>query len=166
MSELSCIFCPTSNCMKKSASEQVHDICNWLLFVVFTKSNKGLFVCYWHDSPQWARSSSFTRFLDQTQWCITVVGLLWKSDQLVTETSTWQQTPTADRHPCPGGIRTHNLSWRAVADLRLRLRGHWDRPIKGSSKSRFPSYFIVSILERDLKELSLYTFFQNHIHAS
>jgi len=26
-----------------------------------------------------------------------------------------------------GGIRTHNLSRRANADLRLRLRGHWDR---------------------------------------
>ena len=27
----------------------------------------------------------------------------------------------------PGGIRTHDLSRRAVADLRLRPRGHWDR---------------------------------------
>ena len=27
-----------------------------------------------------------------------------------------------------GGIRTHNLSSRAAADLRLRPRGHWDRP--------------------------------------
>ena len=27
----------------------------------------------------------------------------------------------------PGGIRTHNLSGRAVVDLRLRPRGHWDR---------------------------------------
>ena len=27
----------------------------------------------------------------------------------------------------PGGIRTHNISRRAAADLRLRLRGHWDR---------------------------------------
>ena len=26
-----------------------------------------------------------------------------------------------------GGIRTHNLSKRASADLRLRLRGQWDR---------------------------------------
>jgi len=30
------------------------------------------------------------------------VGLLWTSDQLVTETSTWQHTTlTTDRHPCP-----------------------------------------------------------------
>jgi hypothetical protein len=28
----------------------------------------------------------------------------------------------------PGGIRTHNPSQRSAADLRLRRRGHWDRP--------------------------------------
>jgi len=28
----------------------------------------------------------------------------------------------------PGGIRTHDLSRRAAADLHLRPRGHWDRP--------------------------------------
>jgi len=27
----------------------------------------------------------------------------------------------------PGGIRTHDLSRRAAADLRLRPRGYWDR---------------------------------------
>jgi len=31
-----------------------------------------LFVCYWRDSPQWARVSSFTRFLDHIQRRITV----------------------------------------------------------------------------------------------
>jgi len=31
------------------------------------------------------------------------VGLLWKSDQPVAETSTWQHTTiTRDKHPCPG----------------------------------------------------------------
>jgi len=30
----------------------------------------------------------------------------------------------------PGGIRIHNLSRRAAKDLRLRPRGHWDRPQK------------------------------------
>jgi hypothetical protein len=28
---------------------------------------------FWHDSPQWARASSFTRFLDHTQQS-TIVG--------------------------------------------------------------------------------------------
>ena len=31
----------------------------------------------------------------------------------------------------PGGIRTHDLSMRAAADLRLRPRGHWDRQNHG-----------------------------------
>jgi hypothetical protein len=30
------------------------------------------FVCFWRDSPQWARASSFTRFLDHTQRRTTV----------------------------------------------------------------------------------------------
>ena len=34
-----------------------------------------------------------------------------------------QQTNTS----APGGIRNHNLKRRAAADLRLRLRGQWDR---------------------------------------
>ena len=33
----------------------------------------------------------------------------------------------------PGGIRTHDLSRRAAADLRLRPRGHWDRQFVGIS---------------------------------
>jgi len=37
------------------------------------------------------------------------------------------QTLTTDKHPCPGGIRTHDLSRRAAINLRLRPRGHWDR---------------------------------------
>jgi len=50
------------------------------------------------------------------------IGLLWTSDQ--PETSTCQHsTLTPDIH-APGGIRTHNLSRRAVADPRLRPRGH------------------------------------------
>ena len=29
-----------------------------------------------------------------------------------------------------GGIRTHDRSRRAAVDLRLRPRGHWDRPMR------------------------------------
>jgi len=32
-----------------------------------------------------------------------------------------------NRHPCPSGTRTHNLSKRAAADPHLRPCGHWDR---------------------------------------
>jgi hypothetical protein len=41
----------------------------WLWFSIETSCGllrKG-FVCFWRDSPQWARASSFTRFLDHTQ---------------------------------------------------------------------------------------------------
>jgi len=47
------------------------------------------FVCFWRDSPQWVRASSFTRFIDHTQLdTAQSVGFLWTSDQLVAETST------------------------------------------------------------------------------
>ena len=48
------------------------------------------------------------------------------SDQLVAETFIWQHTTLTTVKP-PGGIRTHNPSRRAAADLRLRPHGHWDR---------------------------------------
>jgi len=65
------------------------------------------------------------------------IGLLWTSDQLVAETSTWQHiTLTTDKHPCPGGIRTHDLRRRAAAELRLRPRGHWDRLITSIRKEK------------------------------
>jgi hypothetical protein len=35
-----------------------------------------LFLCSWRDSPQWARASSFTRFLDHTQRRTTVARTL------------------------------------------------------------------------------------------
>jgi len=50
------------------------------------------------------------------------------SDKLVAETSTRHTTLTTDKHSGPGGIRIHNLSRRATADLCLRRRSRWDRP--------------------------------------
>jgi len=80
------------------------------------------FIC--RNSSQWARASSFTKFLDHTQWHTTVGRT---SDQLVAETSdNTQHSQQTDIH-APGGIRTHNLSSRAAAGLRLRSRGQWDR---------------------------------------
>jgi hypothetical protein len=43
------------------------------------------FLFYLRSSSQWARISSFTRFLNH--YASQSVGLLWMSDQLVTETS-------------------------------------------------------------------------------
>jgi hypothetical protein len=53
------------------------------------------------------------------------VGLLWKSDKPVTETSTGQHITTTDIHT-PERIRIRNPSKRVAADPRLRLRGHRD----------------------------------------
>jgi hypothetical protein len=48
-------------------------------------------------------------------------GLVWMRDQPEAETSTWQHTTsTRNRHPCPGGVRTHGPSKRAAADPCLR----------------------------------------------
>jgi len=79
-------------------------------------------------APQWARASSFTRFLDHIQRRNTQsIRLLWTSDQLVAKTSTWQHTTnTTDIHG-PRGIRTHNLSRRGATNLWLRQHGNWDR---------------------------------------
>jgi hypothetical protein len=44
----------------------------------------------------------FSRIHDHTLHTPHSVGLLWTGDQLVAETSTWQQTTlTTDGHPCP-----------------------------------------------------------------
>jgi hypothetical protein len=55
------------------------------------------------------------------------LGLLWTSDQPVAETPTRQHTTlTTDKIHAPSGIRTHDPSRRAAAELRHRLRGYWD----------------------------------------
>jgi hypothetical protein len=60
-------------------------------------------------------------------------GLNWTSDQLVAETSTWQHT---NIH-APGGIRTHNRSRRAAADLRFKSRSKWDRRSKPHTQCEY-----------------------------
>ena len=75
-------------------------------------------------------ASSFLMFLDHTQRRTTVGRTSldeWSArrrDLLPDNTQHSQQT---NIH-APGGIRTHDLSRRAAADLRPRPRGHWDRP--------------------------------------
>ena len=53
----------------------------------------------WRCDPARVMASSFLRLLNDAPQ---LVGLLWTSDQLVAETSTWQHTTlTTDKHPCP-----------------------------------------------------------------
>ena len=92
-----------------------------------------LFV-FLRNSPQWARASSFTRFLDHTQRRTTVgrtpLGELSarRRDLYLTTRNTHNRQTSKP----PVGFETHNLSRRAATDLRFRLRGYWDRLIHHS----------------------------------
>jgi hypothetical protein len=79
------------------------------------------------DSPQWAKASSFTRFLYHTQRRTTAGRIpldKWsprRRDLYLTTRN------THNKHLWPCGTRTHNLSRRVSAELRLRTHGHGDR---------------------------------------
>ena len=83
----------------------------------------------WSDSLQWARASSITRFLDHIQRHTT-----FSRTPLDEISSSQRPLPNNKKHSqqtnvqAPDWIQTHNLSRRAAAELRLRPRGHWDRP--------------------------------------
>jgi hypothetical protein len=92
------------------------------------KDRQGFFFFFGCNSPQWARASSFIRFLYHTQWCTTVGGTPldeWSARRRDLYLTTHNKHNRQDIH-VPGGIRTHNLSIRAVADLCIRLRSHWE----------------------------------------
>ena len=80
----------------------------------------------WRCDPTRVMALSFLRFLDHTQRRTTdSSGQVISSSQRPLPDST-QHSQQTNIH-APGGIRTHDLSRRAAADLRLRPRGHWDR---------------------------------------
>jgi len=62
------------------------------------------------------------------------------SDQLVAETSNNTKHSQQTNIHASGGIRTHNLSRRAAADLRLRRSGHWDRRSYNSARWKLLRY--------------------------
>ena len=78
----------------------------------------------WRNSPQWARSSSVTRFLEYTRR--NTVGRTSLDERsarrrdLYLTTHNIHNRQTSMYHD---GIRTYNLSRRAAADPRLRPRG-------------------------------------------
>ena len=88
-------------------------------------------VCFLRNSPPPpppARASSFTNFLDHTQRRTTVSRTLldeW-SDRRRPLPDNTQHSQQKDIH-APGGIRAHNLSKPAAADLRLSPRGRGDQ---------------------------------------
>ena len=102
-----------------------------------------------HNSPQWARSSSFTWFLDHTHWRTTVGRTSldeWsarcKDHYLTSHTQDSQQTYV--HAPC--GIRTHNLS-------RLATTNALDCVATGIGKHKIMESFLTKwvdvIIEQD-----------------
>jgi hypothetical protein len=91
----------------------------------------------WRNSPQWARASAFTKFLDHSRRHITV-GRTALDEWSARRRDLYLTTHNShNRHPWPRGSQTHNLSRRAAADLRLRPRGHWNRLIEIMHNSKY-----------------------------
>jgi hypothetical protein len=124
-------------------------ISNWMYSVVYSYKKKDtpefqfthtpthscvlvyiyIYICFWRDSPQRARASSFTRFLDHAQRRTTVGRT--PLDQWSTRRRylylTTHNTHNRQTSIPPGGIRTYDLSRQAAAHLRLRPPDHWNR---------------------------------------
>jgi len=89
------------------------------------------FFFLWRCDPMRVMASSFTRFLDHTQRRTTVGRTPldeWSARHRDLYLTTYNTHNRQTSMP-PGGIRTHDLSRRTAADLRLRPRGHLDRHI-------------------------------------
>ena len=96
--------------------------------LLVTACNCMYFFFIWRDSSQWARGSSFTKFLDHTQRSTTVGRTpldKWSARRRDFYLTT-QLSLLTDIHT-PGGIRNHNPNKRPAADALLRPRGHLDR---------------------------------------
>jgi len=143
-SSFSCL----ENCFPKSETIPVYTL------TLHSKLNCNITLhFFWLVSPQWARASSFTRFLDQTQRRNTVGGTPldeWSARRRDLYLTTHDTHNKQTNIHAPGGIRNHNPSKRAASDLRLRPRGHWDRhytPIyawifkMNPTKSLYPYHF-------------------------
>jgi len=64
-----------------------------------------------------------------------------------------QHSQQTDIHAL-GGIRTHNFSTRAAADLRLTPHGHWDRPLVHRASNIYFDIRPRNILHRPNKRIS------------
>jgi len=69
--------------------------------------------------PQWARASSFTRFLDHTQRR-TTFGRTPLDEWSARRRNLYLTILTTDRHPCP---------WRDSNPQSQQANGHWGRPL-------------------------------------
>jgi hypothetical protein len=83
----------------------------------------------WRNRPQWARTSSFTRFLDHTQRRNTF-GRTPLDEWLACRRDLYLTYNTNDRHPCPRWDSNPHSTQRATADSSLRRCSHWDQKVK------------------------------------
>jgi hypothetical protein len=95
------------------------------------------------------------------------VGLLWTSDQLVAETSTWQQKHTQQTNiHTSGWIRTYDCSMLAAVNLRLRPRGHWDLRLLTSITAIFSfSRYKLSLCVLQVAITQTHTHTRTHAHT-
>jgi len=96
------------------------------------KINKRLFVCFWRDSSQWARTSPFTRFQDRTQRR-TMVSRTPLDEWSTRRRDLYLTTHTAlttDKYLCPRWDSKPTVSAsKRPQTYALRPRGNWDRRI-------------------------------------
>jgi len=125
--------CEGNKAALKKVGIKLYNILVWLL-IRRTVGFRGLmnFFFYWRYNPLWvcilqpsseALASSRTKFLHHTKRRATI---LWTSDQLVAETSTWHTTITTDKHPCPpldSNPRSQQANGRRPMPQTARLLG-------------------------------------------
>ena len=109
-----------------------------------------MFVCFfWSDSPQWDRTSSFTRFLEHTQGRKTVSTTPldgWSAHRRDLYLTT-HDTHNRDIH-VPDRIRTRDHRYQTASDLHLRPRGHLIGNL-WSSSSRWLMAIFICTAQRD-----------------
>jgi len=118
----------------------------WQIIRMFVK-----YICIfflWRCGPTRIMASSFLRFLDHTQRRTTFGRTPldeWSAphrDLYLTTHNTHNRQTSMN----PGGIRTHDPSRRAAADLRLRPRGHSDRLVKHTLPKIWSSNMTTKII--------------------
>ena len=80
-------------------------------------------MCFWHDSLQWVRASSFTRFLHHTRFPGRVIS---SSQRPLSDNTHNNQNRQS---PC----RRWNSNLQSHQTYALDLRGHWGRLNRGIS---------------------------------
>ena len=134
---------------------------SWLRVFILTNTNNGLknqpifvvphpgptqFFFPWRCDPTRVMASSFTRF--SRSHTTTRHSGQDSSGRVIS--SSQRPLPDNTQHSqqtnfhAPGGNRTHDLSRRAAADLRLRPHGHWDRLIGSLTSTYLLKYTLAA----------------------